>query len=59
MDQGPMMFTSDFSLPKYDKSDSEENKSQLGNWHDYKRTAMLTILQKKGSGSNAMGSTPS
>ena len=53
-----MTFTSDVSLPKDDKSASEENKSQLGNLHDYKRTAMLTMLQKKGSDSKAMGSTP-
>ena len=32
MDQGPVMFTSDVSLPKDDKSASEVNKSQLGNW---------------------------
>ena len=31
MDRGPMTFTSDVSLPKYDKSASEVNKSQLGN----------------------------
>ena len=47
MDRGPMMFTSDVSLPKYDKSSSEVNKSQLGNRQDYKRTAMLTVLQKE------------
>jgi len=58
MDRGPVMFTSDVSLPKDDKSASEVNKSQLGKWQDYKRTAMLTMLQKKGRGSEAMGSTP-
>ena len=58
MDQGPMKFNSDVSLPKDDKSASEVNKSQLGNSQDYKRTAMLTMLQKKGRGSKAMGSTP-
>ena len=48
MDRGPLIFTSDVSLPKDDKSASEVNKSQLDNWQDYKRTAMLTMLQKKG-----------
>ena len=48
MDRGPVMFTSDVSLPKDDKSASEVNKSQLGNWQDYEGTAMLTMLQKKG-----------
>ena len=52
-----MMFTSDVSLPKDDKSASEVNKSQLGNWQGYEGTAMLTMLQKKGRGSKAMGST--
>ena len=47
MERGTMTFTSDVSLPKDDKSASEVNKSQLGNWQDYKRTAMLTMLQKK------------
>ena len=32
MDRGPVMFTSDVSLPKDDKSASEVNKSQLGNY---------------------------
>ena len=31
MDRGPVIFTSDVSLPKDDKSASEVNKSQLGN----------------------------
>ena len=57
MDRGPMTFTGDVSLPKDGKSASEVKKSQLGNWQDYKRTAMLTMLQKKGGGSKAMGST--
>ena len=48
MDRGPVIFTSDVSLPKDDKSASEVNKSQLGNWQDYEGTAMLTMLQKKG-----------
>ena len=47
MDRGPVMFTSDVSLPKDDKIASEVKKSQLGNWQDYKRTAMLTMLQRK------------
>ena len=54
MDRGPVMFTSDLSLPIYDKGASEVNKSQLGNWQDYKCTAILTMLQKKGRGSKAM-----
>ena len=48
MDRGPVIITSDVSLPKDDKSASEVNKWQLGNWQDYKCTAMLTMLQKKG-----------
>ena len=48
MDWGPVIFTSDVSLAKDNKSASEVTKSQLGNWQDYKRTAMLTMLQKKG-----------
>src|SRR3954467_7835377 len=47
MDRGPVIFTSDVSLPKDDKSASEENKSQLGNGQDYEGTAMLTMLQRK------------
>ena len=31
MDRGPVIFTSDVSFPKDDKSASEVNKSQLGN----------------------------
>ena len=50
MDRGPVIFTTDVSLPKDDKSANEVNKSQPGNWQDYKRTAMLTMLQKKGRG---------
>ena len=37
MDRGPVIFTSDVSLPKDDKNASEVNKSQLGNWQDYER----------------------
>ena len=58
MDRGPVIFTSDVSLPKYDKKASEVNKSQLGNWQDYEGTAKLTMLQKERRGSKAMGSTP-
>ena len=47
MDRGPVMFTSDVSLPKDDKSASEVNKSQVGNWQDYEGTAMLTMLERK------------
>src|ERR1043165_9512732 len=47
MDRGPVIFTSDVSLPKDDKKASEVNKSQLGNWQDYDGTAMLTMLQRK------------
>ena len=50
MDRGPMMFTSDVSLPKDDKQLCWVNKLQLGNWQDYKRTAML-IMRKKARGS--------
>ena len=57
MDRGPVIFTSDVSLPKDDKSASEVNKSQLDNWQDYEGTAMLTMLQRK-EGSKEMGSTP-
>ena len=57
MDRGPVIFTSDVSLPKDDKKASEVNKSQLGNLQDYEGTAMLTMLQKR-KGSKAMGSTP-
>ena len=46
MDRGPMTFTSDVSLPKYDKSASEVNKSQLGNWQDWHRNA--NYATKKG-----------
>ena len=47
MDRGPVIFTSDVSLPKDDKSASKVNKLQLGNWEDYEGTAMLTMLQRK------------
>ena len=50
MDRGPMMFTSDVSLPKDDKQLCWVNKLQLGNWQNYKRTAML-IMRKKARGS--------
>ena len=53
MDRGPVIFTSDVSLPKDDRSASEVNKSQLGNWKDYEGTAILTMLQiKEGLKSN-------
>ena len=48
MGRGPVIFTSDVSLPKDDKSASEVNKSQLGKWQDYEGTAMLSMLQNKG-----------
>ena len=48
MDRGPVIFTSDVSLPKDDKSASEVNISQLGNWQDYEGTAMLNYAAKKG-----------
>ena len=57
MDRGPVIFTSDVSLPKDDKNAIEVNKSQLANWQDYEGTAMLTMLQER-KGSKAMGSTP-
>ena len=38
MDRGPVIFNSDVSLPKDDKSASEVSKSQLGNWQDYEGT---------------------
>ena len=47
MDKGPVIFTSDVSLPKDDKSASEVNKLQRGNWQDYEGTAMLSMLQRK------------
>ena len=47
MNRVPVIFTSDVSIPKDDKSASEVNKSQLGNWQDYEGTAMLTMLQRK------------
>src|SRR3954462_11497379 len=47
MDRGPVIFTSDVSLPKDDKNASEVNKSQRGNWQDYEGTTMLTMLQRK------------
>ena len=46
MDRGPMMFTSDVSLPKDNKQLCWVNKLQLGNWQNYKRTAMLIMLQE-------------
>src|SRR3954466_6600518 len=47
MDRGPVIFTSDVSLPKDNKSASEVNKSQLGKCQDYEGTAMLTMQQRK------------
>ena len=44
MDRGPMIFTSDVSLPKDDKQLCWVNKLQLGNWQNYKCTAMLIML---------------
>ena len=57
MDRGPVIFTSDVSLPKYGKSASEVNKLQRGNWQDYEGTAVLIMLQER-KGSEAMGKTP-
>ena len=57
MDRGPVIFTSDVSLPKDDKKASEVNESQLRNSQDYEGTTMLTMLQER-KGSKAMGSTP-
>ena len=55
MDRGPVISTSDVSLPKDDKKASEVNKSQLG-------TTMLTMLQRKeglkSNGQNAKVSRP-
>ena len=47
LDQGHVIFTSDVSQPKDDKSASEVNKSQLGNWQDYEGTA-ANYATKKG-----------
>ena len=46
MDQGPMNFTSDLTLPKDDKQLCWVNKFQLGNCQNYKHTAMLIMLQE-------------
>ena len=46
MDLGTMTFTSSVSLPKDSKQLCKVNKLQLGNWQDYKRTAMLIMLQE-------------
>src|SRR3954463_8120065 len=62
MERGPVIFTSDVSLPKDDKKASEVNKSQLGIRQDYEGTAMLTMLQRKeglkSNGQNAKVSRP-
>ena len=50
MDLGTMTFTSSVFLPKDGKQLYKVNKLQLGNSENYKRTAMLIMLQKvKGS----------
>ena len=46
MDRGPTTFTSDVSLPKDDKQLCWVNKLQLGNCQNYKRTAILIMLQE-------------
>ena len=48
MDRGPVIFTSDVSLPKDDKSASEVKKSLLGNWKDYEGTRNANYAAKKG-----------
>ena len=47
------MFTSDVSLPKDDKTAMRGEQITEGQLTDYERTAMLTMLQKKGRGSKA------
>ena len=42
-----MKFTSDVSLPKDDKTAMQGKKLQLGNYQDYGRNPMLTMLQRK------------
>ena len=50
IDRGTMVLTSSVSLPKDSKQLCWVNKLQLGNWQNYKCTAMLIMLQKvKGS----------
>ena len=57
MDRGPMMFTSDVSLPKDDKTAMQGKKLQLGNGQDYGRKPMLTMLQER-KRLKSMDSTP-
>ena len=51
------MFTSDVSVPKDGKKLCWVNKLQLGNGENYKRTAMLIMLQES-KRLNRMGITP-
>ena len=53
MARGPMTFTSDVSLPKDDKKAKRGKQITAGQLTGLKRTAMLTMLQKKGRGSKA------
>ena len=46
MDRGTMTLTSSVSLPKDNKHLCWVNKLRLGNWQNYKRTAMLIMLNK-------------
>ena len=48
-----MMFNSDVSLPKDDKKAMRGKQIKVGQLTGLKRTAMLTMLQKKGRGSKA------
>ena len=58
MDRGPMTFTSDVSLPKDDKRVMRGKQITAGQLIGLKTHRDANLLQKKGRGSKAMGSTP-
>ena len=53
MDRGPMNFASDVSLPKDEKTTMQGEQITAGQLTGLNRTALLTMLQKKGKGSKA------
>ena len=53
MDRGPVIFTSDVSLTKDDKRAMRGKQITAGQLKGLKMHTMLTMLQKKGTGSKA------
>ena len=56
MDRGPMMFTSDVSLPKDDKTTKQGKKFIVGQLTGLRAQTIANYAAKKGRGSKAWAS---